>query len=112
MNRKGELDLVLEDYFLHSIQPPGFHLQEPIELVKLLERAVPIEMFQSNDTTIRTTYLDADLRIIETRGPRIGMVKSVFIRQPQMHTPPSTGENSWQDPGSSTPGGCGMWDSE
>jgi hypothetical protein len=63
----------------------GSALPKDIEnLVGLLNRAMPKELFDPDDHAMDTTYLDGDLRIVRMTGPKFEGVRDIFIRRNSM----------------------------
>ena len=50
-------------------------------LVLLLQRAMPTEMFDSRDLSLDTTYVDADIRISRFTGSKHEGVRNIFMRK-------------------------------
>lgn len=59
------------------------------ELVQLIHRAMPTEMFDPSDLAIDTTYLDTDIRIIRYTGARHEGVRNIFMRKGLIEINPS-----------------------
>lgn len=57
-------------------------------LVGLLHRAMPKELFDPNEHSIDTTYLDGDLRIIRYTGPRFEGVRDILVRRGKLEIRP------------------------
>lgn len=57
-------------------------------LMALIHRAMPKEMFDPNDHAMDTTYLDADLRIVRMSGSKFEGVRDIFIRRGSMEINP------------------------
>ncbi len=59
------------------------------ELVGLIHRAMPTEMFDSSDLAMDTTYLDTDIRIVRFTGLRHEGVRNIFMRKGLIEINPS-----------------------
>ena len=59
------------------------------ELVGLIHRAMPTEMFDSSDLATDTTYLDTDIRIVRFTGARHEGVRNIFMRKGLIEIHPS-----------------------
>jgi hypothetical protein len=87
INQGARLILQLEDRILKLSK--GSALPKDIEnLVGLLSRAMPKELFDPNDHSMDTTYLDGDLRITRMTGPRFEGVRDIFVRRGSMEINP------------------------
>jgi len=65
----------------HKIRPIGKKLPNNFQrLVALLQRSIPPEIFDPNETEMDTTYLDSDLRICNSFGERFNNVRNIFIK--------------------------------
>ncbi len=59
------------------------------ELVGLIHRAMPTEMFDSSNLAMDTTYLDTDIRIVRFTGSRHEGVRNIFMRKGLIEINPS-----------------------
>ncbi len=59
------------------------------ELVGLIHRAMPTELFDSSDLAMDTTYLDTDIRIVRFTGARHEGVRNIFMRKGLIEINPS-----------------------
>jgi hypothetical protein len=59
------------------------------ELVGLIHRAMPSELFDSSDLAMDTTYLDTDIRIVRFTGTRHEGVRNIFMRKGLIEINPS-----------------------
>lgn len=59
------------------------------ELVGLIHRAMPTEMFDSSNLAMDTTYLDTDIRIVRFTGLRHEGVRNIFMRKGLIEINPS-----------------------
>jgi len=85
INRGARLELNLQDSILKLAK--GSSLPDDIEnLIGLLNRAMPKELFDPSDHAVDTTYLDGDIRITRMTGPRFEGVRDIFIRKGSMDT--------------------------
>ena len=50
------------------------------ELIGLIHRAMPTEMFDNSDLAMDTTFLDTDIKIVRFTGKRHEGVRNIFIR--------------------------------
>lgn len=58
------------------------------ELVGLLRRAIPKEVFDPNGHAMDMTYLDADLKIVRLTGPNHEGVRNIFMRKGSLEISP------------------------
>jgi len=85
INRGARLELKLQDSILNLAK--GSSLPNDFEnLIGLLNRAMPKELFDPSDHAVDTTYLDGDMRITRMTGPRFEGVRDIFIRKGSMDT--------------------------
>lgn len=59
------------------------------ELVGLIHRAMPTEMFDSSNLAMDTTYLDTDIRIVRFTGSRHEGTRNIFMRKGLIQINPS-----------------------
>ena len=59
------------------------------ELVGLIHRAMPTELFDSTDLAMDTTYLDTDIKIVRFTGARHEGVRNIFMRKGLIEINPS-----------------------
>jgi hypothetical protein len=87
INQGSRLNLQLEDRTLKLSK--GSALPKDIEnLVGLINRAMPKELFDPNDHAMDTTYLDGDFRITRMTGTRFEGVRDIFVRRGSMEINP------------------------
>eukprot|EP00584_Thalassiosira_punctigera_P002832 CAMPEP_0172531936 /NCGR_PEP_ID=MMETSP1067-20121228/5153_1 /TAXON_ID=265564 ORGANISM="Thalassiosira punctigera, Strain Tpunct2005C2" /NCGR_SAMPLE_ID=MMETSP1067 /ASSEMBLY_ACC=CAM_ASM_000444 /LENGTH=275 /DNA_ID=CAMNT_0013316379 /DNA_START=27 /DNA_END=854 /DNA_ORIENTATION=+ len=74
----------------HEVRPAkGSKIPRDVpELVGLLHRAIPKEIFDPNGHAMDTTYLDADLRIARLTGPNHEGVRNIFMRKGSLEISP------------------------
>jgi len=85
INRGARLELKLQDSILNLAK--GSSLPNDFEnLIGLLNRAMPKELFDPSDHAVDTSYLDGDMRITRMTGPRFEGVRDIFIRKGSMDT--------------------------
>ena len=63
------------------------------ELVGLIRRAMPVELFDPSDLALDTTYLDTELRIVRFTGERHEGVRNIFIRRGAVEINPVSSED-------------------
>ncbi|KAL9180172.1 hypothetical protein ACHAXT_008142 [Thalassiosira profunda] len=75
----------------HEVRPArGSKIPSDVpELVGLLHRAIPKEIFDPNAHAMDTTYLDADLRIVRLTGPNHEGVRNIWMRKGALEINPS-----------------------
>eukprot|EP00980_Cylindrotheca_fusiformis_P031390 scaffold26289_cov264-Cylindrotheca_fusiformis.AAC.1 len=87
INQGARQILQLEDSILKLSK--GSALPKDVEnLVGLLNRAMPKELFDPSDHAVDTTYLDGDLRITRMTGSRFEGVRDIFVRRGSMEINP------------------------
>ncbi len=59
------------------------------DLVGLIHRAMPTELFDSTELALDTTYLDTDIRIVRYTGARHEGVRNIFMRKGLIEINPS-----------------------
>jgi len=65
----------------HTVRPTGKKIPEDFQMFfKLLQRNIPLEIFDPDKTSMETTYLDGDLRINNICGERFQNVRNIFSR--------------------------------
>ncbi|CBJ31791.1 conserved unknown protein [Ectocarpus siliculosus] len=64
----------------HLLLPDGMP-RDPQELVRVLRRAMPYELFDPDDHAMETTFLDDTLRIVKHRGPKFEGLVNIFARR-------------------------------
>jgi PAP_fibrillin len=82
---------------LDHVLKPAFGSKIPTDvpaLVGRLHRAMPKEMFDPNEHSMDTTYLDVNLRIVRMTGPRLEGVRGIFIRRGTLQIDPTNNNNS------------------
>jgi len=85
INRGARLELKLQESILKLAK--GSSLPDDFEnLIGLLNRAMPKELFDPSDHAVDTSYLDGDMRITRMTGPRFEGVRDIFIRKGSMDT--------------------------
>lgn len=65
----------------------------PEELVGLIHRAMPTEMFDPTNLAMDTTFLDTDIRIVRFTGERHEGVRNIFMRRGAFELNPSAIKN-------------------
>jgi hypothetical protein len=87
INQGARMVMNLEDHVIElakgSVVPKDVQ-----DLVGLLHRAMPKELFDPTEHAMDTTYLDGDLRIVRMTGPRLEGVRDIFIRRGSMEINP------------------------
>ena len=87
INQGARMVVDLDDHVLELAK--GSSVPHDVEnLVGLLHRSIPKELFDPAEHAIDTTYLDADLRIARMTGPRLEGVRDIFIRRNSMQINP------------------------
>jgi len=84
----SRMSLELKDHVLELARGSRVPKDVP-ELVGLLNRAMPKELFDPNGHSMDTTYLDGDLRITRMTGSRFEGVRDIFIRRGSMEINPT-----------------------
>eukprot|EP00529_Nitzschia_sp_RCC80_P040928 CAMPEP_0113454722 /NCGR_PEP_ID=MMETSP0014_2-20120614/8010_1 /TAXON_ID=2857 /ORGANISM="Nitzschia sp." /LENGTH=298 /DNA_ID=CAMNT_0000346137 /DNA_START=230 /DNA_END=1126 /DNA_ORIENTATION=+ /assembly_acc=CAM_ASM_000159 len=80
INQGARMVVDFDDHVLELAK--GSSVPKDVEnLVGLLHRSIPKELFDPAEHAIDTTYLDADLRIARMTGPRLEGVRDIFIRR-------------------------------
>jgi hypothetical protein len=80
INQGSRMIINLEDSLLRLAK--GSAVPKDVEnLVGLLNRAMPNEMFDPDEHAMDTTYLDGDLRIVRMSGPKFEGVRDIFMRR-------------------------------
>jgi hypothetical protein len=87
INQGARMILDLNNHVLNLAPGSAVPADAP-NLVGLLHRAMPKEMFDPTDHAVDTTYLDANLRIARYTGPRLEGVRGIFIRQGSLEIHP------------------------
>lgn len=87
INQGARMVIDLDDHELRLAKGSNVPSDVP-EVVGLLNRAIPKEMFDPNNHAMDTTYLDADLRIVRLTGPVHEGVRNIFMRKDTLKIQP------------------------
>lgn len=83
----SRMDLSLKDHVINLAKGSNV-ITDPQELVALLFKAIPTELFDPNEHIMDTTYLDGDLRIVRMSGTKFESVRDIFMRRGSMEINP------------------------
>lgn len=88
INQGARMVVDLEE---HEVRPArGSKIPRDVpELVGLIRRAIPKEVFDPNGHAMDTTYLDANLRIVRLTGPNHEGVRNIFTRKGSLEISPA-----------------------
>jgi hypothetical protein len=87
INQGARMLMELKDHKIELL--PGSAVPTDVqELVGLIHRIMPTELFDPNEHAVDTTYLDGDLRIVRMTGPSHEGVRDIFIRVGSMEINP------------------------
>lgn len=67
LTSKGIMSVALEEHRLHADMSPD-HAES---LIMAIQRTVPIELFDPDECSIETTYVDPQIRIVRVTVPRL-----------------------------------------
>lgn len=87
INQGARMVIDLDDHELRLAKGSNVPSDVP-EVVGLLNRAIPKELFDPNNHAMDTTYLDADLRIVRLTGPTHEGVRNIFMRKDTLEIQP------------------------
>jgi len=82
LNSQGNMVVQLDEHVLSPVGPVPDNVEE---LVMTLQRSVPFESFDPDESIQQITYLDTELRIVRISGGgsggRFSAVKNIFIKK-------------------------------
>lgn len=70
------IQVSLEEQALYPNRAPA----DPQGLLKGLQRACPIDVWDPEETFMETTFLDHEMRVVQTHCTRFGTISNLFIR--------------------------------
>mmetsp|Transcript_14867 Transcript_14867/g.28537 ORF Transcript_14867/g.28537 Transcript_14867/m.28537 type:complete len:272 (-) Transcript_14867:153-968(-) len=79
INQGARMIVALDDHVLELAKGSKVPNDVP-GLVGMLNRAIPTELFDPNDSAMDTTYLDGDLRIVRLAGAKVEGFRNIFVR--------------------------------